>query len=350
MKLRWVLPFLLIVVLVGLSVPTAPPSAQAQGIFGCPFESQADCELLIAALDNTRALDTVHIDDLSLVAFFLADSANTTVQASVSGPTVLTDGDVTSTDWASEIVFGSTDAKWGLRLLDGVLYVDTDTRDAASPWYEYDPSSFGAGSFDVPGLISTVTLSDLLDILNEVGDGVTWTRGQDTRINGVAVGMFTAEFSTASLVSTAFANEQITNLLLSVIDLIGLDAIDADILQFVLDFLIDMLQDQLGGATFEITWLVGIDDEQLYGLSIEGNASLDLTLLSMFVGAIGEALPSQLSVTFDLNLNLSEHNAAVSIDIPENVEGAGSAIFDELFKGLLGDIFGDSIFNFGSDA
>ena len=333
---RWI-PIVMIIVMVLVLVPTT--STQAQGVFGCPFTNQQDCDLLLSAVQNTGELDTVNIDDISLGLLVTFDDSINVVELSANGPTVLNEeGDVSQARWDAALMSNDDISPFKLILKDGSLYVDVKPSDDTSDWLAIDPSDVGAGEIvDFTFLFNTLNFKNLVDVLNDVGDGVVWTKGMDTDIKGEVASVYFAEFSTSSLVQTSYFYQQVK---VSIVDLArgaGLGNIDEDTTSFIIDFLVDILADQLGAANFRVKWIIGQQSQQLYALSIDGRGDIDLGLLAPVLDLKQDG---GFSYTVNINVNLSAHNQPVEVTIPENRVGAGAAAFDGILQFILELLFG----------
>lgn len=341
----WLLPFVMITTLIVMLVPasTPPHSAKAQGIFGCPFESQRDCELFINAVENTAALNSVNIDNLSLNMIMLVDNRPTSLQVSTQGPTYFAeDGAIANLDWANNLSVEGVQMPFNLRQVDGLLYFDVEPNNANNDWLSYNSDQMGTGFINLSNILTLLTLDQLVETLNEVGDGVTWSRGEDITANGQPAAVFNAKFSSASLVQTSFVYEQLTLLLADIFDTVGL-ALDADTTKFILDFVISTLRTQLGGADFEVIWVVGIEDALVHSLNIQGGLDIDTSFLSILGDGLALSLPNEFGLNMEIDLALSQHNEADTISVPENVEAVEYDAIEELFSEFLDLLLGDLI-------
>ncbi len=342
--LRWFMPFAMLITLILPLVPvaTAPQTASAQGIFGCPFDSQRDCDLFINAVENTAGLSSVNVDELSFNMIMLADNRPTSVQVLAEGPTYFDEnGDIADLDWTTNLMVEGVRMPFNFRNADGTLYFDVEPNNENNAWLSYDSDQMGTGFINLSNILTLLTIDQLVETLNEVGDGVTWSRGEDITVNGQPAGVFYAEFSSASLVTTSFAYEQMTLLLSDVFDSVGI-SLDADTTEFILDFVVSTLRSQLGGADFQITWIIGLEDEMVYSLNIAGGADINTSVLSFLGGELALSLPNELSFNLEMDVALSQHNAAPAVTVPDNVEaveyGAIEGIFGEFLDLFLSDI------------
>jgi hypothetical protein len=333
---RWI-PIVMIIVMVFVMMPVE--QTKAQGVFGCPLPDQQDCDLLIAAVENTSQLQAVNVDNLALgLLISFPDNINI-VEISANGPTVLDDeGDVSQARWDAALTSNEDVSPFKLILKDGSLYVDVQPSDETSDWLAIDPSDVGAGDIvDLTFLFNTLNFRNLVDVLNDIGEGVVWTRGPDTDIKGEPGSVFFAEFSTATLVQTSYFYEQVKVFIIDLARSAGLGSLDEDTTSFIIDFFVDVLADELGAANFRVKWVIGQQTQSLYALSIDGRGDIDLSVLAPVL----ELGPEEaFSYTVNVNVNLSQHNLPVAVEVPENRVGAGAAAFDGLLQLLLDLIFG----------
>ena len=321
---------------------TPPQTAAAQGIFGCPFESQRDCELFINAVENTAGLSSVNVDNLSFNMIMLADNRPSSVQVIAQGPTYFdAEGNISDLDWATNLMVEGVRMPFNFRNANGVLYFDVEPNNANNAWLSYNSDQLGTGFIELNNILTLLTMNQLVDTLNEVGDGVTWSRGEDTTVDGQPAAVFQAEFSSASLVTTSFVYEQFTLLLTDLFDSVGL-SLNADTTEFILNFVISTLRGQVGGADFEVTWVIGIEDEVVYALNLAGGADINTAILSFLGGELSLGLPNELGFNLELDVQLSQHNEANIVAVPENIEaveyGAIQEIFGEFLDLFLSDI------------
>lgn len=323
------------------------PTAHAQGIFGCPLPSQQDCDLLLSAVDNMRALESVHVDEIGLQALIMADGRPTSIELSASGPTHLhPNGDVANLEWRVEPRVGGGTLPFVLRVVDGIVYLDVEPNNPNNDWLGYDGTAVGTGQPDLTGVFNTLNFGNLIGILNEVSDGVEWTVQPDTRLNGQDMAVFEARFSVASLVRTTYAYRQLELLLGILAQQLGFRQVDQNLVEFALDFIITGLSQQLGGTDFAITWLIGRDDQQIHRLDLRGAARIDLLFLSFLVNDVG-LLPEEVQFNLQLSVALNEHNAAPTVTAPENVTMVDPALIQRLLDELLAEWFGDVFNNVG---
>lgn len=343
--LRWFLPFAMLIVLILPFVPTttSTQTASAQGIFGCPFDSQRDCDLFINAVENTAGLSSVNVDELSLNMIMLADNRPTSLQALAAGPTYFNeDGDISDLDWDANLMVEGVRMPFYVRNANGTLYFDVEPNNVNNAWLSYNSDQMGTGFINLSNILTLLTIDQLVETLNEVGDGVTWSRGEDITVNGQPAGVFYAEFSSASLVTTSFAYEQLTLLLTDIFETVGV-SLDANTTEFILDFVISTLRTQMGGADFQVTWIIGLEDELLHSLNIAGGADLNTSILSLIGGELALALPNELNFNLEMDVALSQHNAAPAVTVPENIESVEYGAIEEIFGEFLDLFLGDLI-------
>lgn len=317
-----------------------PANTEAQGVFGCPLPRQSDCELLIDGIDNAQALKSAYVDALQVMVTLEIDGDPIAFEVSASGPTTFVEsGEINAADWNADIKLDSFSLPLAFRLVGGKIFLDVEPNNADNSWLAYDPDQFEMGGPDLTSFFNTFTFESLVSILNEVGDGVDWTTGRDVGVNGQDAAVFNADCSTASLIRTSFAYDQLVALALAAVEQVGFDSIDSNLLEFGMDFLITTLSDQLGGADFRITWVIGRDDRQIYELTMSGDATIDPLFVSFLVGDT-VLLPNEIAWDVALNVKLSRHNTVAAIVPPQDVSMLDPKLIEPLLDLLFNQLFG----------
>lgn len=338
--MKRLLPLLVVVALAGaLLAPLASPDhrAQAQGVFGCPFDSQRDCDRLIDAIDNTATIESVYVSEFVVNLTVAVDDNPANLGFVASGPTTIGEnGDVVGLEWAAVLDTNDNPNPFNLRLVDGVLYVDIRPNEDDDSWLAYDPVDVGTeGLTDLTGIFNTLNFGRLMTALNDIGDGVRWSVGGQTEVDGQPAYLYYARFSTASLLQTSYVYEQIKLFMVQILQDLGLDLLEDEALSFLVDLVVTTVADQLGGTDFTLEWVVGDAEPLIYGLSLVGEGAIDLSVLGTFDEGMS-ALPGDFSYQLDVAIDLSDHNAIYQIERPEMVEGAGTALINELLQILFG--------------
>lgn len=290
----------------------------------CPM-AQEDCDLLEAGLASLGDLESVNVSSLTLVIEASGvDEGEGSAVIEGSGPLVVV-GDMLETDMTLTASSEGMDIEGpeSIRLIvkDGTTYtqnLDTgewevgDVEDADMS----DLEELGSAAEDV----SIEDLEALLGGLMEMEGVVMLTRGDDVDMDGTSVAVFTLDVSLGQLVGS----DEFIDLLIEVLVTTGvgedlglgeLTEEDAEFMSFLLSSLLSELGDQLDEGETTLSVMVGTEDEQIHGLAVTIDQTIDLSFLGALTGeAAGDTEP--VSLLFDFDMSWDQHNQEFTIEVP----------------------------------
>ncbi len=296
---------------------------QAQG-GECPI-AQEDCDLLEAGLNSLGDLQSVNVSSLNLIVFVDAEGTAERVSIAGTGPLVIV-GDMIEADMNLTATSDSADFEGpdSVRLIikDGTTYtqnLDTGEWEVES-LDEADMSDLeGLG-----GMAEDASMEDfeaLISGLMEMEGIATLTRGDDVDMNGTNVALFSLDIALGQLVqSDEFVDGLIQGILVSGAgEDLGMGELteeDAEFLSFMLSSLLAELGDQLDAGTANFTVMVGTEDQQVYGLAITFDQTIDLSFLAALTGETGGEEMQPITLLFDFDINFDQHNGDFTIEVP----------------------------------
>lgn len=296
---------------------------QAQG-GECPI-AQEDCDLLEAGLNSLGDLQSVNVSSLNLIVF--VDAEGTTEQISIagSGPMVIV-GDTIEADMMLTATSDSADfdGPGSVRLIvkDGVTY--TQNLDTGEWEVESLDEADMSDLEDLQGMVGDASMEDFEALFSGLMgmEGIaTLTRGDDVDMDGTSVATFSLDIALGQLVqSDEFVDGLIEGLLMSGAgEELGMGEVteeDAQILSLMLSSLLAELGDQLDAGTANFTVLVGTEDQQVHGLGITFDQTIDLSFLGALTGETGGEQMQPITLLFDFDMNFDQHNGDFTIEVP----------------------------------
>lgn len=306
-RMRLAFSLLLVTIFVMVFAAPAVNIASAQG-GGCTL-SEEDCALLEAGLASISSLESVNVSNLSVVLTVDAGAEGSAdISLSGAGPIVFTDGIAPfETDM---VISASIDSPEESTTVDGARLVIKD--DVA---YTFDPETGewdaeeataedfeGMEDLDLSGL---AMLGDMIP-----GEGVVvYNRLDNVTMGDAEVAVYTIDVMLGELVQS----EEFLQLIVTAMEATGEE--DAALVGMFLTGILAEIGGQLNEGVFQITTMVGTEDQQIYGLGINMDMTLDLSFLGALAGdEMGDVPPVSLFMDFDMEWD--QHNSEFAIEVP----------------------------------
>ena len=308
-------------------VVAAPVHAQGGE---CPI-AQEDCDLLEAGLNSLGDLQSVNVSSLNLIVFVDAEGSAEQVSIVGSGPLVIV-GDAIEADMMLTATSDSGDMEGpdSVRLIikDGTTY--TQNLDSGEWEVESLDEADSSDLEDLGGMAEDMNMQDFEALISGLMDmeGIaTLTRGDDVDMDGTSIATFSLDIALGQLVqSDEFIDGLIQGLLTSGAgEEMGMGELteeDAQFLSFMLSSLLAELGDQLDAGTANFTVLVGTEDQQVHGLNITFDQTIDLSFLAALTGDTGGEGMEPITLLFDFDMNFDQHNGDFTIEVPAEAMAA----------------------------
>ena len=161
---------------------------------------------------------------------------------------------------------------------------------------------------------SSMSMTDnefLLSPSNEAwsADMVTWST-ETADINGTDVVKFTADVKLGDMLS----NQEFMLNLGEVLEAASEGEMTAQMFQFLMGGVALQIKEELNTGTFQVSYYVSPEDNQVYGFDMVVDATLDLGFLG---GLVDDMDAEVISLNMEINAILSGYNETYEITAPE---------------------------------
>ncbi len=342
-QMRIALALLLLVLLI-------PATVSAQGEQPCFGLAQADCDLYYDLMTNTQTGEsfamayTFHLLVPEQADITSEGQGHISVVPTAADPLSAFRMDMVTTNTAT--VEGQTESgPFEFRVIDGNLYLNDGTEwvftslatlleSAGLPFLPFSAEMPGGAMG--PGDVSEADMAALAEMMGplaeSLGQYVSMARGADLTVAGNTVHAFTTTINLAGIFADPSFTESLGSLAAMGSAMGGEELSQEEMQQMteMMPMMASMLGMLFANSSLSFTVKAGAD-YYLYGFAIDFQMTIDPAMMASFSGTQPDPNAKPVDVTFNLDVSITEHNAAFTYTVPA---GARQLSPDELGLGM----------------